>query len=150
MAKKKLFTKNVDQKLPFIRKTGKIEIPEKPAPAKKKSGEIEKVRRKKKVGKLSKLSLPGKPDKQPASNSPASSATGRQIHPGRYEKRKKDGALSRQGERDRSELLKNAVRATFHIDRELLQEFKDKAKQENKGLSELINTVVGQYLKRKK
>ncbi len=144
MAKKKLFTEDVDNKLPFIRKTGKIETLEKPTPAKKKTGEIEKVRRKKKVGKLS------LPDKQPALNSPASSATGRQIHPGRYEKRKKDGALSRQGERDRSELLKNAVRATFHIDQELLQEFKEKAKQDGRGMSEVINTVIGQYLRRKK
>ncbi len=147
MAKKKLFTEDVDKKLPFIRKTGKIETPEKPTSSKKITGEIEKVRRKTKVGKLSKLSLP---DKQSALNSPASSVTGRQLHPGRYEKRKKDGALSRQGERDRSELLKNAVRATFHIDQELLQEFKEKAKQEGRGLSELINTVIGQYLKGKK
>ena len=150
MAKKKLFTKDVDKKLPFIRKTGKVETPEKPTPVKKKTGEIEKVRRKKKVGKLSKLSLPGKPNKQPASNSPASSATGRQIHPGRYEKQKKDGALSRQGERGRSEILLNAVRTTFHIDRDLLRELKEKAKQEGRGLSELANIVIGQYLKRKK
>ena len=150
MAKKKLFTEDVDNKLPFIRKTGKIETPKKSTSAKKKTGEIEKVRRKNKVGKLSKLSLPDKSDKQSASNSLASSATGRQIHPGRYEKRRKDGALSRQGERARSEMLLNAVRATFHIDQELLLEFKAKAKQEGRGLSELANIAIKQYLKGKK
>jgi hypothetical protein len=144
MAKKKLFTKDVDQKLPFIRKTGKIETPEKSTPVKKKPGKKGKLQQKKKVGKLSKPSLPDK------LNGPASSATGRQIHPGRYEKIKKDGALSRQGERARSEILLTAVRATFHIDRELLQEFKEKARQESRGLSELVNIAIRQYLKGKK
>ena len=140
MAKKKLFTEDVDNKLPFIRKTGKIETPRKTTPAKKKSGKKGEVQRKKKVGKLSKPSLPDK------LNGPASSTTGRQIHPGRYEKRRKDGALSRQGERVRAEILLNAVRATFHIDQELLQEFKEQAKQESRGLSELANIAIGQYL----
>ena len=144
MAKKKLFTKDVDNKLPFIRNTNKIEPPKKSTPTKKKSGKKGKVQRKEKVGKLSKPSLPDK------LNGPASSTTGRQIHPGRYEKRRKDGALSRQGERARSEILLNAVRATFHIDQELLREFKEEAKRESRGLSELVNIAIRQYLKAKK
>jgi len=144
MAKKKLFTEDVDKKLPFIRKTGKIETPEKSTPAKKKTGKKGKVQQKKKVGKLSKPSLPDK------LNGPVSSTTGRQIHPGRYEKQKKDGALSRQGERARSEILLKAVRATFHIDQELIQEFKEEAKRDSRGLSELVNIAIRQYLKGKK
>lgn len=143
MAKKKLFTEDVDQKLPFIRKTGKIETPEKSTPAAKKTGKKAKVPQKKKVGKLSKPSLSDKPAKPAPPKSSVRSA------PGRHEKRKKDGTLSRQGERERSEILLNAVRATFHIDQELLREFKETAKQEGRGLSELANIAIGRYLKGK-
>ena len=138
MAKKKLFTEDVNNKLPFIRKTGKIETPKKATPAKKRTGKKGKVQQEKKESKPT------------TKKKPLSSETGRQIHPGRYEKRKKTGALSRQGERARSEILLNAVRATFHIDQELLQEFKEKAKRESRGLSELVNIAIGQYLEGEK
>jgi len=51
MAKKKLFTEDVDNKLPFIRKTGKIETPKKATPAKKRTGKKGKVQQAKKVSK---------------------------------------------------------------------------------------------------
>jgi len=142
MAKKKLFTREVDQRLPFIRPTGEA-APARLAAAVRKAGEIE-ARREAEgaAGKPSKQSKPGLPGKAPRPKVPESSPTGREILHGRYEKRKVDGSPSRQGERERSDLLKNAIRATFHVDRELLRLAKEKAAREGRPLSELVNLAL--------
>ena len=142
MAKKKLFTKDVDQRLPFIRPTGPV-APERLQEAVQRAEEIRVAREAGKPGKQSKPSLP---TKAPRPKVPESSPTGREILHGRYEKRKVDGSPSRQGERERSDLLKNAIRATFHVDRELLRLAKERAAKEGRALSELVNLALKGYL----
>lgn len=149
MAKKKLFTRDVDQKLPWIRPTGPAEIPERLKPALEKARKLQAEREAGKLSKQSKLSKPGKLSKPPRPKVPESSPTGREILHGRYEKRKVDGTPSRQGERERSEVLKNAVRATFHVDRELLRLAKERAAGEGRPLSELVNVAIKAYLRGK-
>ncbi len=79
---------------------------------------------------------------------PRTSTTGREILPGRYEKLKADGTPSRQGERERAEILKNARRATFYVDPELLRDLKGLAREQGRGLSEAVNLAFQDYLKR--
>lgn len=151
MAKKKIFSKETEERLPWIKPTG--EIPERLAAAGEKAGELAAGRGPERLAKVGKL------NKQPGADRPGtggragrrvpkSSPTGREILPGRYEKLRADGTPSRQGERERSEILRNARRATFYIDPEVLRDLKEAARAAGIGLSEAVNLACREYAKR--
>lgn len=161
MAKGKLFNEEAEGRLLDYWPTVKPDGPDRLGPAKAKAAELKADREKKKaadrakkkaergaanqaqkVGKPGKSSYrpppadrppgPEEAGKPPALEIPKSSPTGREILPGRYEKKKKNGTPSRQGERDRAELLKNAVKYNFRADKELLRRTRERAAAEGR------------------
>jgi hypothetical protein len=73
------------------------------------------------------------------------------ISPGRKDKKKLNGAESRQGEhRDRSKLLVNTHRQTFHCDVDLWKDLKIQAMKEEKPISELLNIILREGIQRRK
>jgi hypothetical protein len=175
MAKPDFFNEKTEERLADYRLTD----PDRLGPVKAKAAELKKDREKKKAEdrekkkaerdqarKAGKPSKPGKPSlprpaeilppllvevsKSTTPEIPKSSPTGREILPGRYEKKKKNGTPSRQGERERSELLKNAVKYNFRADKELLRRTRERAAAEGRVASEIINLALEAYLAGKK
>ncbi len=74
-----------------------------------------------------------------------------EILPSRREKQKINGAESRQGEhRNRSPLLINTHRQTFHCDVDLWKDLKIQAAKEEKPISELLNIILREGIQRRK
>lgn len=152
MAKKKIFTEGTEDRLPWIKPT--TEIPERLAAAGKKADEIAAGRKAEVAAEVDKLNKQAEADgwaearPRPGQRVPQSSPTGREILPGRFEKLRVNGTPSRQGERERSDLLKNARRATFYLDLETLRDIKALAKRQGSGLSEAVNLACREYVKR--
>lgn len=149
---KELFDEEAETRLADYWPTG-----DRLGPAKAKAGKLKADREKKKAEarkrrraerEAAKAGEVDKASKQTSARIPKSSPTGREILPGRFEKVRVDGTPSRQGERERAEILKNARRATFYVDPELLRDMKEAARKQGQGLSEAVNIALQEYLKK--
>jgi hypothetical protein len=139
MSKKRLFTEGNREKLDTVldQITGEAPpAPDRLQPAKDKADQLARERSR------------GKAAAGRSRRVPKTSPTGREILPGRFEKVKVDGTPSRQGERERAEILKNARRATFYVDPEILRDIKALARKQGIGLSEAVNLAFQEYVKR--